>query len=76
MRCMYNACMGISKREFVNMWNDLCIKTFGVMSDDLPDFMCIDDYWYAQMTAPEAAMALSDMQMEMCHEMGHPLVHA
>jgi len=40
MKCMYNACMGISKREFVNMWNDLCINTFGAMSDDLPDIMC------------------------------------
>lgn len=61
--------MNISFEQFCKMWNKHCIRVFGIDADDLPDIMCIDDYWYEDMSQQQAKDALLDMEQEMRQEL-------
>lgn len=60
----------ITRSQFRKLWNHHCAKTFGLSADDLPDILCMDDYWYEEMTKDEATSAFADMEMEMRQEFG------
>jgi hypothetical protein len=61
----------ITRSQFRKLWNQHCTKTFGLGADDLPDILCMDDYWYEEMTAAEAKSAFADMEMEMRQDLGY-----
>ena len=63
--------MNISLEQFCIMWNKRCIRAFGLGSEDLPDLLCIDDYWYDGMNQQEAKAALDDMEQQMRQEFEH-----
>ena len=50
------------------MWNKRCIRAFGLGYEDLPDVLCIDDYWYEGIDQQEAKRALDDMEEELRNE--------
>lgn len=60
----------ISYSQFCKLWNQHCLRTFGMGADDLPDVLCMDDYWYDEMTTSEAKSAFEDMEMELREDMG------
>lgn len=60
----------ITRSQFRRLWNHHCGKAFGLGADDLPDILCMDDYWYEEMTASEAKSAFEDMEMELRQDMG------
>ena len=61
--------MNISFDQFINLWDRRCIKAFGLNYEDLPDVLCIDDYWHSDIDLQEAKLALDDMEQEMREEL-------
>lgn len=62
----------ISYEMFVNAWDKRCARAFGLGYEDLPDIICMDNYWHDEMTRDECKDALNDMmcimQEELCIE--------
>jgi hypothetical protein len=61
--------MNISLEQFTAMWDKHCERRFGLGAIDLPDFMCIDDYWFEGMSMQQAKDAVEEMHQEMCDEL-------
>lgn len=57
--------MSISFEQFCKMWNKHCERTFGIGADELPDVVCIDDYWFECMSQQQAKDALMDLEQEL-----------
>lgn len=51
------------------MWDKHCERVFGIDASSLPDILCIDDYWYEDMSQQEAKDALLDMEQELREEL-------
>jgi hypothetical protein len=60
----------ISYEMFVNAWDKRCTRAFGLGYEDLPDIICMDDYWHDEMTRDECKDALNDMMCIMQEELG------
>jgi hypothetical protein len=61
--------MNISFEQFMRMWDKHCERVFGIDASSLPDILCIDDYWYEDMSQQEAKDALLDMEQELREEL-------
>lgn len=61
--------MEITIEQFERAWSKRCINVFGIGSEDLPDVLCIDDFWYEGMTREELKGALDEMELSMRQEL-------
>lgn len=61
--------MEITIEQFERAWSKRCTNVFGIGSEDLPDVLCIDDFWYEGMTREELKGALDEMELSMRQEL-------
>ena len=59
----------VSRQDFRRALNLRCHNTFGLGLMDLPDVICIDDFWYEGMEEKEAVLmldgAIDDLKEEL-----------
>lgn len=61
--------MNIQMQHLINAWNKRCLKVFCLSSEDLPDILLMDDFFFEGMTQADVADALDEMEQLMREEL-------
>lgn len=56
-------------QHLIDAWNKRCLKVFCLSSEDLPDILMMDDFFFEGMTHQDVANALDEMEHLMREEL-------
>ena len=56
-------------QHLIDAWNKRCLKVFCLSSEDLPDILMMDDFFFEGMTHRDVANALDEMEHLMREEL-------
>lgn len=56
-------------QQFICAWNKRCLKVFCLSSEDLPDILMMDDFFFEGMTKEDVVNALDEMEQLMREEL-------